>query len=888
MRKSTRAPAPTSSAPALSGEPEKLLNVFYDDASKLLGVVSRGADGRSIVRRTRPEWSCFLRASEVSADLRRELGGSPSVVAIRPEGEWLRVCWRNRYDLHRVSTRGGFFEQIGIDCMEADVDPIRRYITDHPVEIAKPRRVYLDVEADNRPGLANKEQARMLSWALVDEERMLADRVLVVCPHEVERHRCPECKELEEPNARVVFEGRGGIVASGLLSEDTDEAEAELLEALVEALEPYDQVLAWNGDGYDFPYLRARIKRRRVAFDHQRLLWLDQLTNFRRMNMSAAESGDEKQSLALAAVSKSVVKLRQGKLDGIDGSQSWNLWTTDPEALLRYNEHDARLQALVERRTGYVELLLTLCQATHTFPDSNGIKPTRQVEGFLLRLGRERGIRFPTHHYAEVKDAPRDKYEGAYVQEPKVNGVANNVHVCDFSRLYPSVILSFNLSLETVRGRAPVLGSAISGRPSYLSHLPEERPREQIPEGRALVPGTRVLVDQEPRGVLCDALETALALRKVWDKKKTAATPGTDEWKEADRRSSAYKIFANSFYGVVGSPFSRFFLRDVAESTSLGGVWLIKETIAAAEARGWTVIYGDTDSAFVTGCSDEEFVAFVEWCNAELYPSLLRAQGAKRNTVSLAYEKKFRRAVFASKKRYAASYAHYKGTAATKESKLEVKGLEYKRGDTSRLARRLQLEVVELLLREECNDPSAFAALLDRRKKHVLEANLPLEDVVLAKRLTKELGKYATKEKKDGTRAEQATHVEIARELSTRDDEEVRGGMRIEYVVVDGGVAPIKAIPACDYDPKAEGRGADRFYLWEHLVYPPTQRVLEAAFPGHDWTTWERVRPPKPRRRGKAVPEEQTGFDFTLDLRKSAEVIAMRAEESERATTPEP
>jgi DNA polymerase elongation subunit (family B) len=159
-------------------------------------------------------------------------------------------------------------------------------------------------------------------------------------------------------------------------------------------------------------------------------------------------------------------------------------------------------------------------------------------------------------------------------------------------------------------------------------------------------------------------------------------------------------------------------------------------------------------------------------------------------------------------------------------------------------------------------DPKVYEAMLDRYREHVLKDELPLADVMLSKRLTKEIKEYARRVKKDGTHAEQAAHVEIARKLEER-GHEVREGTRIEYIVVDGGVAPIRALPAEDYDPKIPERNADRFYLWETLVFPPTQRVLQAAFPDHDWTRWERVRPPRPRasKRAKVLPG-QTGFAF--------------------------
>lgn len=805
MRKSTRAPA-ANAASAQSGNPKQLLNIFYDEAAKELGIVSRDQHGASVVKRTKPEWACFLRASDVSADLRRELGSSPSVTAIRVEGEHLRICWRNRYDLYRVAEKEGFFARQGIEVFEADVDPVRRYITDHPeIEIAKPRRGFFDIEADSRVGLARKEEARMLSWALVDDA--------------------------------------GAIVASRVLDVFDDEGERRLLEAFWEAAEAFDQLVAWNGGelhkkelGYDFPVLVARTRRARLKVNFDRWLWLDQMRVFLRMNAVGAESGDEKTSAALSAVATSLGL--GGKLDGVDGSKTWELWCEDPAKLLAYNEHDARLQALIEQAKGQIDLVYALCRLTSTFPDTRGLLPTKQVEGFLLRLGAARGFRFPTKYYSKEKP---DKYAGAYVQAPTCKGITKNVHVCDFAGMYPNNIRTFNLSLETVRGRAK------QGAP--------------IPEGCAVVPLTNVIVAQEPRGILPTALDEAMELRAFWSKKKAAAAPGTPEAIEAGRMDAACKAFVNSFYGVCGTPYSRFYLRDVAESTSLAGVWLIKEVIAAAEARGWKVVYGDTDSAFVHGSTEEEFAEFVAWCNAELFPRLLAERGCARNFVSLAYEKGFAALVMDGKKRYAASFLHYKGKRATAESKLEIKGLEYRRGDTLRLARQLQKLIVEMLLKENISDPRALEAVLDDWKKRVIDEPLDLDDVKLVRRVTKPLKDYASKPKKDGTPSAKETHVEVAEMLVDR-GREVREGDRIEFVVVDGSDT-LKAIPAEDRDPNVEGKKEDRFYLWENLIYPPARAVLAAAFPDHDWTRWERVRPPKPRRRGKPVPKEQEAFDFS-------------------------
>lgn len=843
------------------------------------------------------EYSLFIRGEDITPAIRRELTGSASVLAVRDEpGGWVRVRWRTDEIRKMVShSTKGLFAVKGIKVYEADVDPVRRWITDAKVEIDRPRRCYLDIESDSRVPFARKSTARILCWAIVSED--------------------------------------GERRVRGVLTEDTHAAERELMLAMWTELANYDQVVAWNGAKFDFTMVETRSRQRLINIEIRRWLWLDHMVLFRRLNVSAAESGDEKQSLALSAVAKAVEagqKLEDEDGEEIDGSQAWELWASGKrDQLADYCEHDADLMRGIESKTGYIELLQTLAESTYVFPDTRGINPTQQVEGFLLRLGlaRTEPIHFRSHHYVEAKE----QFRGAFVMDPTRRGILRDVHVCDFAGLYPSIILTWNMSPETWRPDIKVRESSWS-RPAYLAHLPlKEFP---LPDGHCAAAITDVVFANEPDGILPTALHELRRLRKYWTKRKAELAPGTKEWKEADRRATAYKIAANSFYGVIGSPFSRFFEREVAESVAQQSVWLIQETAKAAEQRGLCVVYGDTDSLFIVGCSRTEFEAFVTWCNAELYPRLLAEKKCTRNFIELAAEKGFARLVMVVKKRYAGSWAYYKGAAATEDSKPEIKGLEFKRGDTVWLARRMLEEVIHRVLGyqcEPCDDAEVFAEILDRYRDHILNsAELPIAEVVLSKKLSKPIRDYVRKEKKapayhklvgeqvfvaytvhecakceasletkietdgalfdgksdgcpfcDGKRkkrkgsvegevvrvtddtiavfgarrstivpmaaigellafAAQPAHVQVARMLAER-GRDVSKGTRIEYVVLDGEDR-LACVPAEDYTGEL-----DRFYLWEDLVYPPTMRFLEAAFPGERWDRWERVRPIKPK-----------------------------------------
>ena len=63
--------------------------------------------------------------------------------------------------------------------------------------------------------------------------------------------------------------------------------------------------------------------------------------------------------------------------------------------------------------------------------------------------------------------------------------------------------------------------------------------------------------------------------------------------------SQALKIIMNAFYGVLGTSACRFFDPRLASSITMRGHAIMRQTKALIEAKGYDVIYGDTDSTFV-------------------------------------------------------------------------------------------------------------------------------------------------------------------------------------------------------------------------------------------------------------------------------------------------
>ena len=74
----------------------------------------------------------------------------------------------------------------------------------------------------------------------------------------------------------------------------------------------------------------------------------------------------------------------------------------------------------------------------------------------------------------------------------------------------------------------------------------------------------------------------------------------TVEYSILDARQKAVKIITNAAYGYAGWVGARWYIKPVAEAASAWGRHTILSATRLAEDKGLTIIYGDTDSLFLT------------------------------------------------------------------------------------------------------------------------------------------------------------------------------------------------------------------------------------------------------------------------------------------------
>ena len=220
-----------------------------------------------------------------------------------------------------------------------------------------------------------------------------------------------------------------------------------------------------------------------------------------------------------------------------------------------------------------------------------------------------------------------DSYEGAIVLEPKPDFYQSPVGVCDFASLYPSTIISENISHDSVvwirdydyNGNllAHIFGSDKYDRLEGISYTDIEfdllrpDPADMRKNPEKIKVGTRVCrYAQKILGTIPEILQGLLAKRKATRKQ---AEKEDDPFRKAllDAEQNAYKITANSLYGQLGSGTFKVRLQSLAASVTAYGRKQILFAKAAIEkfygpgandprcsADGAQIVYGDSVASY--------------------------------------------------------------------------------------------------------------------------------------------------------------------------------------------------------------------------------------------------------------------------------------------------
>ncbi|MFZ0223731.1 MAG: DNA polymerase domain-containing protein [Candidatus Nitrosopolaris sp.] len=159
------------------------------------------------------------------------------------------------------------------------------------------------------------------------------------------------------------------------------------------------------------------------------------------------------------------------------------------------------------------------------------------------------------------------KFEGGKVIEP-ARGEHRNVIVLDVASLYPTVIINYNISFDTIFCNCC--------KDDSLARVPKE-----------LIDTKDYWICRKQQGVFTERMKyfTQERLRQ-----KALGN---------DTGSRGLKILINAGYGVFGYEHFKYFDIDVAILVAAYGRHTLTKMIELAHDEGFRVVYGDTDSIFI-------------------------------------------------------------------------------------------------------------------------------------------------------------------------------------------------------------------------------------------------------------------------------------------------
>ncbi|MCS7135004.1 MAG: DNA-directed DNA polymerase [Candidatus Aenigmarchaeota archaeon] len=555
----------------------------------------------------------------------------------------------------------------------------------------------------------------------------------------------------------------------------------------VKEIDP-DIICTYNGDAFDFVKLKERCEKLKIKMAMGKE---NELVKFEKRGRSSAASIKDRihidlfnfvdhilspslktEVLTLDEVAKEILGEGKIKMDLTEIKESWTQ-KKDIEKIAHYCLKDAELTlALAEH---LLPQIFSLSRLTISLPfDTSRYYYSQLVEHFLMRKSSEDNRIIPNMPKYDEIEIRRllPSYTGAIVIEPKT-GLHENIVVFDFQSLYPTIIVTHNISPETLN----------------CGHT-ECRIKNTVPNGK-----NYFCIQQ--KGFIPRHLEEIIyERRRVKEELKKSKDVLLKNYQHS------LKIIANALYGYFSYSGSRWFCKECGEACAAFGRYYITKVIESAKTNGFEIIYADTDSCFIKIKDNKQKDEVLKWNEKinEALPGIIELEYRDFYPVGIFVARKADEK--GAKKRYA---------LLDEKGNLEIRGFETVRRDWCELAKKVQHEVLKIILVEK-NLNKAIKYVKDEIQR-VKDGKVKPTELIIRTQLTSPLSAY----KQIGP------HVKAAMKLKEA-GMQITEGMIIEYIVVKGsGSISERSEPfelyKGDYDPE---------YYVNHQVLPSALRVLQA------------------------------------------------------------
>lgn len=550
-------------------------------------------------------------------------------------------------------------------------------------------------------------------------------------------------------------------------------------------------VTGWNIDYFDTPMLYNRIKRLlgekhanrlspigqcfwspyRKRYFMAGVSYLDYITLYKKFNYG------ELPNYRLDTIAH--IELGRGKIE-YQGNLD-QLFRDDIEKFIEYNLVDVELVVEFDRKLEFIDLCRGITHAGHvTYEDF--VYSSKYLEGALLTYLRRKNLVAPNkpadreENMQKIRDNNEEKFIGAYVKDPIV-GKYDWIYDLDLTSLYPSIIMTLNISPETKIGKIQDWDSQkfIKGEVDeyYIGEdsISKENLKKYLEQSGFSVSSNGVLYRTDQVGCIPGILDLWFKQRVEFRKleKQYGKEGNQEKYAFYGKRQLVQKILLNSLYGVLGLPAFRFYDIDNAEAVTTTGQTVIKSTADMANIKynkelGTpdldSNIYIDTDSVFFSAVplmnkrwpdwkkeEQDTIAGYVDVIAGEMQDYLnnfydifsqkILNVPADKHRLEIKKEFVAKAGLWVAKKRYAQWIIMNNGVPM---DKLDVKGLDVKRSSFPKAFQDIMAEVLISILRGETEQEISDKVLAFKKKMTEYE----IKDVAknsAVKELTKYMGK---------------------------------------------------------------------------------------------------------------------------------------------------
>jgi len=388
-------------------------------------------------------------------------------------------------------------------------------------------------------------------------------------------------------------------------------------------------ITGWNTDGYDIPYLLGRCKKvlgKQSIKKFSPAGIVTQNTKSKKWKIFGVSSLDyiklyknftytELPNYRLDTVAKT--ELGKGKVE-YDGDLD-DLFEQDIHKFAYYNMTDTDLVYELDEKLQLINLARTICHKGHV-PYEDVYYASKYLDGAAIVDLKRNGFVAPNKQFRFIEEERQDALAGAYVMPP-IPGLYKWIYDLDLTSLYPSIIMSLNISPETKIGvingwdekcllntepvQVNMNGNVINDIKIWLQ------------DNNYTIASNGTVYDTSRKGFLPAILEKWFNERVKFKNKRDEFEVGSEDYKFYDALQLTQKVLLNSFYGVLGLKTFRFHDLDNAGAITATGQSVIKfsahvinsyykkETgqdhfINANGNKAEFSFYTDTDSTFVS------------------------------------------------------------------------------------------------------------------------------------------------------------------------------------------------------------------------------------------------------------------------------------------------